>query len=425
MSAETIKKILVADLKPGMFVTDFNHDWRDPCCQGKDPNAFRGPRLIRTDAEVQAVIDHGIKELYIDVAKGEDAEGTELSDVEKALESQLMALEDDRELAFKADLPKSFDEELTGAAEVKSHARKIVGNVLADARLGKQVALGPVQDAVRGMAESMFRNPDAILSLSLIKKRDEYTFMHSVNVGVFLMSFCRALEMDEEVIIKVGVGGMLHDIGKMRTPDAILNKAGKLSDEEFLIMKQHVSFSRQILEQTPGIPEISIFVAAQHHERFDGTGYPEGLRGDAINEFGQMAAIVDVYDAITSDRVYHKGNQPHVALKRMLDWSKNHFNNQLYQKFVQCVGIYPIGTLVRLENGLIGVVIQSNMESLLHPSIKVIIDGKVGKKLKPRDINLMDFAKETSKGFRILRSEPNDKWKVDPGQFMPKPEFYQ
>ncbi|HIJ82577.1 MAG: metal dependent phosphohydrolase [Magnetococcales bacterium] len=424
MSVETIRKISVRDLKPGMYVTDFNHDWQDPCCKDKDPNAFRGPRRLQTEAEVQAVITHGILEVYIDVAKGEEADGTSLRQVEQALSEQLMALDDDDELSFKASAPIPFEEELSGAAEVKSRARKIVGDVLADARLGKQVALGPVQDAVRNMAESMFRNPDAILSLSLIKKRDEYTFMHSVNVGVFLMSFCRALKMKEETIIKVGVGGMLHDIGKMKTPESILNKAGKLTDEEFLIMKQHVTFSRQILEQTPGIPEISVFVAAQHHERFDGTGYPHGLKGDNINEFGQMAAIVDVYDAITSDRVYHKGNPPHVALKRMMDWSKNHFNPRLFQKFVQCVGIYPMGTLVRLENNLIGVVIRSNAESLLHPCIKVIIDGKVGKKLKPMDLNLMDHAKDTTKGYRIIRSEPIDKWKVDPKQFMPQPELF-
>ncbi|MBF0421798.1 MAG: HD-GYP domain-containing protein [Magnetococcales bacterium] len=408
-----------------MFITDFNHDWRNPCCQDKDPNAFRGPRLIRTEAEIQKIIDHGIKELFIDIALGKETDGQSLDEVEQKLSQQLLELDDDEEISNQSNPIKPFSEELSAAAEVKSKARKIVGHVLADARLGKQVTLAPVQDAVRGMAESMFRNPDAILSLSLIKKRDEYTFMHSVNVGVFLMSFCRALDMPEETIIKVGVGGMLHDIGKMKTPENILNKPGKLTDEEFLIMKQHVVFSRQILEQTPGIPDISIYVAAQHHERFDGTGYPSGMRGEEINEFGQMAAIVDVYDAITSDRIYHKGNPPHVALKRMLDWSTNHFNPGLYQKFVQCVGIYPIGTLVRLENQLVGVVIHSNSESLLYPVIKVILDARSGKRLNPRDINLMDHSADTGGGFRIIRPEPNDKWKIDPKHFMPKPDLFQ
>ncbi|MEO5329436.1 MAG: HD-GYP domain-containing protein [Magnetococcus sp. THC-1_WYH] len=425
MADGTIRKIAVVDLKPGMYVTDFNHDWRDPDCQDKACDPFRKPRLIETDAEINAVIGLGVKEVYIDVSKGKEGEGSSLAEIEHRLAEQLKALDDDEEQTVIKPVSKSFEEELAGASEVKSHARKIVGNVLSDARLGKQVALGPVHDAVANMAESMFRNPDAILSLSLIKKRDEYTFLHSVNVGVFLMSFCRSLEMDEETIIKVGVGGMLHDIGKMRTPENVLNKAGKLTDEEFLQMKQHVSFSQQILEQTPGIAEISVRVGGQHHERYDGTGYPDGLKGDEINEFGQMAAIVDVYDAITSDRVYHKGNPPHLALKRMLDWSKSHFNLQLFQKFVQCVGIYPIGTLVRLENNLIGVVIRPNGESLLHPVIKVILDAKSGRKLKPVDLNLLDHMKDSTKGYRILRSEPNDKWKVDSSLFMPRPELFK
>lgn len=425
MVCDTIRKIAIDNLELGMFVTDFNQDWRDPGRQDKALDLFRKPRLIQTDAEIEAVIGMGIKELYIDIAKGKEGEGCSLAEIENTLSEQLMALDDDEELSPIKPTSKPFEEELSSASEVKSQARKLVGDVLADARLGKQVALGPVHDAVASMAESMFRNPDAILSLSLIKKRDEYTFMHSVNVGVFLMSFCRALEMDEATIIQVGVGGMLHDIGKMRTPENVLNKAGKLTDEEFLQMKAHVSFSHQILQQTPGISEISVFVGGQHHERYDGTGYPNGLKGDEINEFGQMGAIVDVYDAITSDRVYHKGNSPHVALKRMLDWSKSHFNLELYQKFVQCVGIYPIGTLVRLENNLLGVVIRSNPQSLLHPVIKVIIDAKSGKKLKPVDLDLMDYVKDVTKGLRILRSEPNDKWKVDSSQFMPKPELFQ
>ncbi|MBF0421386.1 MAG: HD-GYP domain-containing protein [Magnetococcales bacterium] len=425
MAKESIKKINIQDLKPGMYVADFNLDWNDRGSHDPNFQKFLQPRLIRTDAEVESAMARGIKEIFIDVAKGAEADGITLNEIEKALSVQLMELDDDAELAANKVSIKPFEEEISGAAEVKTQARRIVGDVLADARLGKQVALGPVQDAVMGMADSMFRNPDAILSLSLIKKRDEYTFMHSVNVGVFLMSFCRALEMPEEIILRVGVGGMLHDIGKMKTPENVLNKAGKLTDEEFFLMKEHVTYSRKILEQTPGIEEVSVFVASQHHERFDGSGYPNGLKSDQINEFGQMAAIVDVYDAITSDRVYHKGNPPHVALKRMLDWSKFHFNPLLYQRFVQCVGIYPIGTLVRLENGLVGVVLRSNIESLLHPVIKVIIDAKSGKKLIPKEINLMDYSKDSSKGFRIINAEPSDKWKVDPAQFMPKPELYQ
>lgn len=341
------------------------------------------------------------------------------AEVEKILAAQLRDLADEED---EISLPqeKSFDTEVTHAAKVKTEARKIVGNVLADARLGKQVTLGPIRDSVHKIAESMFRNTDAIMSLSLIKQRDEYTFMHSVNVGVILMAFCSTLDLSETTIIDAGIGGMLHDIGKMRTPEAILNKAGKLSDEEFKIMRQHATFSQEITSQIPNISATSVYIAAQHHERFDGSGYPKNLKGDQIDKLGQMAAIVDVYDAITSDRVYHKGNPPQEALKRMLAWSKQHFDPGLFQRFVQCIGIYPIGSLVRLENGLLGMVIRSNQTNLLHPVIKILIDANAGKRLQPRDINLMDYKNAPSTEFRIVRSESLEKWQVDPKAFIPK-----
>ncbi|MBF0192959.1 MAG: HD-GYP domain-containing protein [Magnetococcales bacterium] len=425
-----IKKISIDQLEAGMFVNDFNHDWKNPCCQDKDPNAFRGARFIQTDDEVRAIINHGITELYIDSEKGKDVESAQSAqDIEASLEAQMRALDDDFEDEPKPVREVHFNDEVKQASQAKDQARKLVGNILVDSRLGKQVTLAPVKDAVTQMAESMFRNPDAILSLSLIKKRDEYTFMHSVNVGVFLMSFCRAMEMKEEEIINVGIGGMLHDIGKMHTPEEVLNKKGKLTDEEFAIMQEHVVFSRKILEDTPGIEDISIKVAAQHHERFDGTGYPMGLKGDDINFFGQMAAIVDVYDAITSDRCYHKGNPPNLALKRMLDWSKHHFNMELFQKFIQCVGIYPMGTLVRLKNNLVGVVLRPNKESLLHPVIKIVLNAKTKKLVQPKELNLLAFkdAKQDKKteGFAIAGAESSEKWKINPAKYMTEPQLYK
>ncbi|MBF0142339.1 MAG: HD-GYP domain-containing protein [Magnetococcales bacterium] len=422
-----IKRVSVDRLVPGMFVHDFNHDWRDPCCQDRDPNAFRGQRLLRTDEEIQAIIAHGLKELYIDTTKGRDEEEAPTArEVEARLAAQLAALGDEDGEEHPVERPRrTFNEEIGRASEVRRAARKIVGEVLGDARLGQQVQVAQVKSVVQEMAESMFRNPDAVLSLSLIKQRDEYTFMHSVNVGVFLMSFCRALGYDEGLITEVGVGGMLHDIGKMKTPERVLNKPGKLTDEEFQIMKQHVVWSRRVLEESPGISETSLFVASQHHERYDGSGYPRGLKGDEIGIFGQMAAIVDVYDAITSDRVYHKGNTPHQALKRMLEWSRHHFSPVLYQQFVQVVGIYPIGTLVRLENGLVAVVLQPSAESLLHPTVKVVADGRKGVLLQPHDLNLMEKKGDSAGGYKIVGVESAEKWKINPRMFLPEPKLFE
>ncbi|MBF0625728.1 MAG: HD domain-containing protein [Magnetococcales bacterium] len=366
------------------------------------------------------------------------------AEIEADLEAQMAALDDwDDEEAGPAEEPPPppvttkppavappliakapFREELPQASNIKRQARKLVGTVLEDARMGRQVEVQQVKDVVAEMTESMLRNPDALLSLSLIKQNDEYTFMHSVNVGVFLMFFARALGHDEAVVTQVGIGGMLHDIGKMRVPPEILHKPGKLTDEEFQEMRKHALHSSHILQESPGISEISITVAGQHHEKYNGRGYPMSLKGDQINHFGQMAAIVDVYDAITSDRCYHKGNTPALALKRMYEWSSNDFDPGLFQKFVQCVGIYPLGSLVRLENQLLGVVVETNRGNLLHPIVRIIIDAKQKKRVEPREVDLLAWRGKEG-GYRIIGHEPAEKWGVDPKQHLTDPQLFQ
>lgn len=197
-----------------------------------------------------------------------------------------------------------------------------------------------VEPSVSKMTSSILRNGGALLSLCRIKDKDNYTFQHSVSVGALMVSFCNAMGMSKEVIHHAGIGGMLHDIGKMKIPDRILNKPGKLTEQEFAVMKCHVVESKQILLQTTGISETAVLVAAQHHERHDGSGYPAGLKGEEISQLGQMAAIVDVYDALTSDRCYHKGMAPTDALRKIYEWSKFHFNPQLVQAFMRSIGIY-------------------------------------------------------------------------------------
>lgn len=420
-----IKKITVNQLKPGMYVHDIDAEWLEG-------HTLPNRMMIKSDADIMAIRNVGIREVYLDTEKGMDvADAPTAAEVEDALAAQMMALGDDDEPPVtevkkkKAPLkPTTMEQELTQAAEVKKAARKLVGNVLEDARMGGQVRLGPVKLVVEQLVESTFRNQDALLSLSLLKQKDDYTFMHSVNVGVFLISFCRGMGLDEETIQEVGVGGLLHDIGKMHTPPDVLNKPGRLTDEEFDIMRGHVTHSKTILEQAPGISTEALQVAYQHHERFDGSGYPNKLEGDQINHFGQMAAIVDVYDAITSDRVYHKGMTPHVALKKMMEWSKYHFNPELFQSFVRCVGIYPSGTMVRLDDGMVGVVINNSPDSLLHPVVKVIIDAKTGRKVTPHDVDLM--ALRGTEGERtVVNTEKPEKWRVDPKQFMPQSQAFQ
>jgi len=290
----------------------------------------------------------------------------------------------------------------------------MVRDILQDCRLGKQVELEKTQPIVTSITESIFRNPDAMVSLLRIKQADKYTYQHSVAVGTLLVSFCRSLGVTRNELELVGIGGLLHDIGKMKVPGFILNKPGKLTEREFAIMKQHVAKGRGILENTPGISPISIKVAAEHHEHYDGSGYPLGLKGNEISQYGQMAAIVDFYDALTSQRVYHDGTEPTAVLKQMLEGAGRHFAIPLVHSFIRTVGIYPIGTLVKLENDDLAVVVEQHHEDLLHPKVKSIFNCRLHSFIRPKqyDLSKPDCPQ------RIVHFEVPSRWRIEPTAYL-------
>ena len=222
-----------------------------------------------------------------------------------------------------------------------------------------------------------------------------------------MMAFAKSMGLSEKIICEVGIGGLLHDIGKTLTPDEILNKPGKLTDEEFVIMKEHVVHSRKILEKTKGLSQVSMDIAAQHHEKYDGNGYPLGLKGDEISRYGQMSAIVDVYDALTADRCYHKGKEPSEVLKLLVKWSGAHFNPSLVREFIQSVGIYPAGSLVMLSNQHLAKVIDIN-ENMLKPVVEVFLNAKTRSYIPRKLLDLSKF-----EAIKILKVESHLKWNVE------------
>jgi putative nucleotidyltransferase with HDIG domain len=256
--------------------------------------------------------------------------------------------------------PIAIEAELVNSKQIHQEANTIVANTLRNFSLGKPVALETLRPIVSKITASILRNPDALISLLRIKQADTYTFQHSVAVGTLLISFCHALNMDKDTLAELGLGGLLHDIGKMLTPKHILNKPGVLNKREFEIIKQHVIISGELLENLHGVSESAFKIIIEHHERYDGSGYPLGLKANEISRFGQVASIVDVYDALTSNRIYHLGCEPTEALKMLLEWSGQHFDPLLVQQFIRTLGIYPVGSLVMLESGLLGVVVEQN-----------------------------------------------------------------
>jgi len=361
--------------------------------------------------EVQAL---GVPDIFIDTDLGLDVEEVvsgAAGDVPQEGVDQAVSPSSVAESSRKMVQPVSLEEELEQAKSVRNDAQRAVRVLMDDVRMGRQVKIERVEHVVSSMVESILRNKDALLSMDLIRHRDRYTFEHCVSVAALLIAFGREMGLTEDVLHKLGVGGMLHDLGKAKVPDLILNKPGKLTDQEYEQIKQHVVYACEMVDEL-GLDPLSVQVIREHHERWDGGGYPNRLKGDEISLYGQMAAIVDVYDAVASHRIYHKGEAPTSVLKMLLEESDKHFNGELVQHFIHAVGIYPVGTLVRLDNAHLAVVISQGQEGLLYPILRVIFNAGSGSYVQPYVVNLSESE------LKIVGYENPESWGITPHVFV-------
>lgn len=366
---------------------------------------------VRNDKDIEKMIGYGILELYIDPEKGLDVtDAPTRIDVEQSITRKITEVVN----KFKLVEPVSLHEELINARQVRDEANKVIGELMTGVRQGKKVEMERLDPVVNRMSESILRNKDALLSLCRIKEKDNYTFLHSVSVGALLMCFTRSRPVDMEL---VGIGGMLHDIGKTMVPDRILNKPGALTPEEFVTMQMHVQHGQNILSDVRDISQTSFDVVAQHHERYDGSGYPLRLKGSEMSVYGQMASIVDVYDAMTSDRVYRIGMDPTLAVRKMFEWSRSHFDPKLIQVFVRTIGIYPVGTLAMLESKRIAIILNQDGRDLTRPVVRVVYDVNKRCSIPPQDIDLSANLGHGG-GDRIISHESASKWGINPHQYI-------
>lgn len=398
--APVIKLIPVGRLRPGMYIHDLNCGWLQH-------DFVRNRFVLKDEDDVRKVRAIGVREVYVDTARGLDPDA--LPAAPAAAPVAAPALGEAPAVRTGSKTANAFER----ARALHREATQIVRDMLVDIRLGKQIEMEKVEPLVERIVDSIFTDQDALLPLARLKQHDSYTFQHSVSVCALMTAFARTLAVPPETIREIAVGALLHDVGKARVPDEILNKPGKLTEAEFERMKSHVVQSKIILQATPGISPIALEVAAQHHERFDGSGYPNRLRGEEISLYGRMAAIVDVYDAITSDRVYHKGMPPTEALRKLLDWSANHFEPRLVQAFIRSVGIYPTGALVRLESRRLAVVQAQHADKPTQPTVKVIFHT-AGHYLQPEDVDLRRSQD------RIAGYEDFAAWNIDPARWLPR-----
>jgi HD-GYP domain-containing protein (c-di-GMP phosphodiesterase class II) len=402
-----LKKVDSSQLRVGMFIHDLSCDWMT--------HPFvRNRFLIANDDEIRKIVEAGIHVVVIDSDKGLDVQdAATVEEADAARESALVQLALKPVIATRV----SLGEELKRAAMIRHQASGMVRTVMQDARLGKAIEIDRVSPVVQNITESILRNPGALMGMLRIKNKDDYTLLHSVSVCTLLVAFCRSRKMDDDTTFQAGLGGLLHDTGKAMIPDHILNKPGRLTDEEFDIVKRHPRDGYDILLKSPDIGAIPLDITLHHHERRDASGYPDRQGEGVISELAQMAAIVDVYDAITADRCYHKGVSAAEALRKIYEWSKFHFNPGFTQEFMRCVGIYPVGTMVMLESGRLGVVIEPHETNLLAPKVNVFFDTKRNVYIKPQTVDL-SRALGFGGGDKIVRPESPGKWNVDPIKFL-------
>jgi HD-GYP domain-containing protein (c-di-GMP phosphodiesterase class II) len=397
-----LKKITVSQMRLGMHLHALDGAWLD--------HPFWKTKFVLSDpGDLERLRASGVTECWIDTAKGLDV-GAAIDTTEATAAPPAPATAAPTATPKPSEGPnqptRTLQDELMQAAQVCQKARGAVLTMFNEARLGKALDAEHCMPLVDDIARSVYRNPGALVSLARLKTADDYTYMHSVAVCALMVALGRQLGHDEAFCREAGLAGLLHDMGKAAMPLAILNKPGKLTDDEYAVMKTHPERGHEMLVEGRGAPPAALEVCLHHHERIDGTGYPHGLSGDAFSELARMGAVCDVYDAITSNRPYKAGWDPAISVSRMASW-RGHFDETVFAAFVKSLGIYPTGSLVRLQSQRLAVVVEQNPQALVSPTVKAFFSLRTQMPIPPL---LIELAAAGSND-RIVDREDPQRWK--------------
>jgi putative nucleotidyltransferase with HDIG domain len=393
-----LKTIPTSKVTLGMHIHALNGAWID--------HPFWKTKFVLVDiADLNKLKASQIKEVVIDISKGSDV----------AQEQPVMATQE--EAAPEPIQPPIAKQEIkrVSALEERSQAKKIlqdskkaITSMFNDARIGKAVNPEAANSLVSEITSSVSRNQNALISLVRLKTKDDYTYMHSVAVCAFMIALAKELGLNETETRQAGMAGLLHDIGKAGISLDVLNKPGALTDEEFDLVKKHPEQGHAMLIQAQILDEVVLDVCLHHHEKINGAGYPHKLAGDNISLFAKMGAVCDVYDAVTSNRPYKAGWEPGISLQRMAQW-EGHFEPNIFKAFVRSIGIYPIGSMVKLKSGRLAVVIDQNEKSLLAPMVKVFFSTKSKMRIPTETLDLSKPSANDS----IASHEDPATWGID------------
>jgi len=366
------KEMPVDKLQFGMYVAELDRPWEGT------PFMFQG-FVLSTSKQLEGLRKY-CKKVYIDPEKTVVVE--EPAAAAKAKPPSVLTTIKEK-TTYEEKAPVVVEMPVARAATHKTVA--VMKDIFTSIQAGKALDAPRVKEAVTSMTDSVVRNPDAMLLLARMKEKGEHTLDRALGVSIYMITFGRFLNLSREQLDLLGVLGLLQDIGKVKVPAGLLHKKEPLTAEELEICMGHVAHSVAILKDTPGLPSELPALAALHHERYDGSGYPHGLKAGQIGLFGAIAGLIDCFDAITQFRPYGDAMSPSNALDMLYKSRDVHFDGPLVEQFIQCIGIYPVGALVELYTGEIGVVIAQNPTLHLFPRAMAVIDSK-GKPIKPPTI---------------------------------------
>ena len=406
------KKVYVQNLQPGMYVCGLDRPWLET------PFSLQG-FLIRNLAEAKKL------SLYCDYVYIDDKKS--IANLNLAVSASVSShrAHNIAHTAFKAELAShhivrypektAVTREIRVAHSAYQNLKDEFDTMASRISHGKPLNIAHLHQVITPLIDSITRNPGASIWLARLKSQDSYTYRHCIAVAIWCSVIGRQIGLPKKELTLLSMGGMLLDIGKLKIPSAILNKTQQLSEREFALVQKHVDLSLKMArDSSKTIPKAVTDMIACHHERFNGSGYPEGLQGTQIPLFARIAAIADCYDAITSQRTYAKPIPHAVAIKQMYEWRGHDFQPELIEAFIQSVGIYPTGTLVELTSGQVGIVVKENPGKRLRPQVLVILDADKNQYTDFTEMDLAESANAEQKPIDILKTLEPGAYGLDP-----------
>ena len=366
------QEIPVNKLQFGMYVAELDRPWEGT------PFVFQG-FVLTTRKQLDALKKY-CKKVYVDPEKTAVVEESAAAAKGKP-PSVLTTIKEKATYEEKAPVAA----EMPVAREATRKTAAVMRGIFTSIQAGKALDAPRVKEAVTSMTDSVVRNPDAMMLLSRLKEKSEHTLDRALGVSIYMITFGRFLSLPREQLDLLGMLGLLQDVGKVKLPAGLLDKKGALTAEELEICKSHVAHSVAILNGTHGLPPELPGLAALHHERCDGSGYPHGLRASQIGLFGGIAGLVDSFDAMTQSKPYGDAVAPSNALDMLYKSRDVHFDGPLVEQFIHCIGIFPVGSIVELYSGEVGIVIAQNPVMRLMPRVMLVLDSG-HRPIKPQKI---------------------------------------